>query len=689
MPKNQARLGSKTRPATPTEKPVDALPRGAAKQAGTSVIGLNLSTINGFLSNPDAMRLTEYERALTTDETIASAIDFTVLALAASLGEYIHPQPAIQRFVRENLNQMQGNFRQAISELATSALWAGFGLSEMVWTVDGSTLWLERLPNYHPATVHMSVDRNGYLREGGDPMIPGGQKPGIYQLSPVTGMGTYVPLPMKKICLITHRRRHGNYYGESVIRRVYKNWRYKDIALEMWAIALDRYGTPVIYAIVPRAETGHEVIDFRAEGGKRMEMLSDNAAFAISNIHANSGLVLEQPDPLNPVKIDSLTTGNNYGTSFENFISHLDRSIYRGLLIPQTIFNESRSGGINNTSRTHFEVFKQMIRALYMQFVEPFTEQVVGRLIRYNFNNADPGSFPLMPFDATQAEMMAAVFEKMTTMGYIDPSNLDDMNEVRSGIGLKPRDQIIVPSLDRVVKDQKREQDIKIEVAEIRAEAAVKVGEMRGDSTETITDKAHSHQKEMQKTQLAQDRVKSKQEHEAKLLQIQESGKTARMQAKYGGQTQTPQKLSLGVEPENLPTVVVVVIVDVNGRILVVRRASTETNRAREWEVPGGHLDPGEMLVTAAQREVMEETGLLVELVAGTGVTFDLRDGSGWGALVGARLIGSPDDMQLDLAEHDRFAWVWPEDLAGYAPVPPNFVENTCTVWQQIMGQPL
>lgn len=49
--------------------------------------------------------------------------------------------------------------------------------------------------------------------------------------------------------------------------------------------------------------------------------------------------------------------------------------------------------------------------------------------------------------------------------------------------------------------------------------------------------------------------------------------------------------------------------------LLIVKRSSSDTNNAGKWEVPGGKLDKGQDLGYAQEREVLEETGLLVKQV--------------------------------------------------------------------------
>lgn len=53
-------------------------------------------------------------------------------------------------------------------------------------------------------------------------------------------------------------------------------------------------------------------------------------------------------------------------------------------------------------------------------------------------------------------------------------------------------------------------------------------------------------------------------------------------------------------------------ILNDENKILLVKRCPTDRKDPEKWEVPGGKLDKGEDLVMSKDREIFEETGLLV-----------------------------------------------------------------------------
>jgi 8-oxo-dGTP diphosphatase len=101
---------------------------------------------------------------------------------------------------------------------------------------------------------------------------------------------------------------------------------------------------------------------------------------------------------------------------------------------------------------------------------------------------------------------------------------------------------------------------------------------------------------------------------------------------------------------------------DINGRLLLVRRCDTG-----DWELPGGHVDPGESASDAAVRETAEESGMTVEVTGLVGIYTDPghviagpRDGlvrQPFAVCFHARpLSGSPGGDQVETSDARWFA---------------------------------
>jgi 8-oxo-dGTP diphosphatase len=102
------------------------------------------------------------------------------------------------------------------------------------------------------------------------------------------------------------------------------------------------------------------------------------------------------------------------------------------------------------------------------------------------------------------------------------------------------------------------------------------------------------------------------------------------------------------------------VIVDAAGRCLLVRRSPVNHNFVGCWEWPGGKCDPGESFDQALVREVLEETGLTVEITGLAGVaSFEMPAAHVILLCLDARI--SAGTLRLSL-EHDASDWI---PLAG------------------------
>lgn len=114
-----------------------------------------------------------------------------------------------------------------------------------------------------------------------------------------------------------------------------------------------------------------------------------------------------------------------------------------------------------------------------------------------------------------------------------------------------------------------------------------------------------------------------------------------------------------------------VLMLDQQGRCLLLRRSCKSKNNAGKWELPGGKSDPGEAFDVALKREVLEETGLSIRLLRPFATTHSDMPGRQVVYLVMLAQAG-PGEVRLS-EEHDAAEWVEPDCLADEHDICPQF----------------
>lgn len=95
-------------------------------------------------------------------------------------------------------------------------------------------------------------------------------------------------------------------------------------------------------------------------------------------------------------------------------------------------------------------------------------------------------------------------------------------------------------------------------------------------------------------------------------------------------------------------------------KLLILQRAGDQGNHTDEWCIPGGHVDAGEDFRTAAQRELLEETGIdipediLFEVAVATGKDFEIH------YFIGHVSEETPAFVVVDSEEEIGSAWIEP-----------------------------
>lgn len=442
-------------------------------QMGTTVPQL-YGSLSRFIANPSTVSVETYKRMLDTDETVGSGIDFLNLALMARFGDYKHPVPAIQVFVRRAIEQMEGSWHENLDEMF-SAEWNGFSLTEQVWQYkadfDGAPAYVpKKLVTYPPLTIVFAVNRHGEVLPDGifqyqrfhntffNSSVFGirsaeldGFRPDLF-----ASIGDY-PYPIRIAADLTyltvkipksktiHLRssstgKFNNPYGRSILRRAYKNWVMKDAFLKMWLVAADRKGTPLLVGYAAPNDT---VLSQNQKGdsGQATDtkvMRADQAmANSLKTLH-NSSFVVMPGRKDEEYLLEALQTQGDMNV-FKDGMEYFNKALMKALLVPPLLLSGGDSAGSYALSDTNKRVFNQVIDGKLKVFKQGILDQFIKKIIAYNFpqniwEKHGYGEFVLEEYDPEIMEKLANIYGTLTDRGYMGPEDQADMDYVREKV---------------------------------------------------------------------------------------------------------------------------------------------------------------------------------------------------------------------------------------------------------------
>jgi hypothetical protein len=518
---------SKSKPTKKTssesQTPPPKAPALGAASIGTNLVPYALHFRYGYFQGPDQIHLEKYENAMRKDPILNRAIRFIALTMISSIGPFVHEDRRAMDFVREMRDTMDGNLENELEQLIVSGLWGGVGVSECTYVARNAKVWLKSMHNYHPRSIKIVPDDHGRLVDGANlrfPPEPQFRVSGIYQELPSrrmlamrdgrrTFVGNHVKLPMNKIVYVAHNKRHGNHAGESAFAPCWIFYQMILETLQNLMITTERYGSPQIAAIVPQAPTNE--LNTPGDINSGYKSVADKAIEALSNMTARTGMVFEEPAGGNmgateKIRLQVLSSFNNFGDNFWTTIMKLYQLVLVGLGVPPLLFLEHNGGlGAGAIAQVHADTYKEYLLALRTEFLEPFTEQVIGRLLKLNFDIDDPGHFEFNPFDLAAADTLMKVFGQATEMGYLHPDQEEDFHSVRGRLGLRTASKDSMPARmaanTKLLEAMRDPEKGKRDVAKIRNSGAEKTANIAAAAQVAAVDKQTAAQKAVAKLQ--------------------------------------------------------------------------------------------------------------------------------------------------------------------------------------------
>lgn len=117
--------------------------------------------------------------------------------------------------------------------------------------------------------------------------------------------------------------------------------------------------------------------------------------------------------------------------------------------------------------------------------------------------------------------------------------------------------------------------------------------------------------------------------------------------------------------------IVKILIRNQQGEFLVMRRSMSRPKRPGLLDLPGGHIDVGETDLQGLDRELAEETGLVLNTEDAIHIGFDAEyePGEGMCTRILYMLKIETERPMIRLSEeHEGFEWVTQDEVGGFDP---------------------
>jgi len=388
---------------------------------------------------PSIQQLSLWDSARRREPIIFDGLQKMVGAVRGKLAGYSHPDPLISDFINKVI---ENRIQEWLGLITNTMLWSGFCVGEIVHEyrtgVKGERqVWIKDLLTYHPIEPRFLLNKQGLLTHG-ELQEDTSLATGVWVPAPSNLVsrrtpnhsftGSHIRLPKTKVFHIAFNSEGNNPYGISQLEAATKYHIYKETFLEMEAAALDRYGTPLIYCVVPLIQTKESITE--PDGTIRNKFYHEVISEQLADLRSQQTIVLSSIDKDNPPKIEALTTGNNFSDTFNMGIELCDNNMMIALGIPNLILKDNNQGlGTGGAAERQMEAFHLFITDIFNQVTNKILSQVIAPLILWNFDidkhplANNPGSFLSKPIRWSENQVLINVIKTLTELNYIDPTN--------------------------------------------------------------------------------------------------------------------------------------------------------------------------------------------------------------------------------------------------------------------------
>jgi phage gp29-like protein len=355
------------------------------------------------------------------DAQVQACLQIKKLSLL-SRGWQVHPandSPEAVRvadFVRFALEDMRGSILDVLYN-ALDAMAKGFSVMEINWRIvvsldrgsfdrrersDDRTSYagmigLESIKSKDPSTFMFDLDDYANIRSLRRVRSFGRQGPSTIKRS-----NDQTALPVDKFVIYSYCPRYESPYGTSDLRAAWKHYWSKDLLIRFMNLYLEKYGSPTAKGSYKRGTP-------RAAQDELLKVLD--------KIQQETAIVI--PDD---VQVELLEANRGGEAGYLAAIEFHDKQIAKAILNQTLMTDEGMRVGSFALAKVHLDVLKMCLAKIKRDLEETvMREQVIRRLVDYNFNTASYPTFSLGPLEDADMESLAGVIAKLVSGEVIKP----------------------------------------------------------------------------------------------------------------------------------------------------------------------------------------------------------------------------------------------------------------------------
>jgi len=348
-----------------------------------------------FLEEPnfewrDSRRIQNVEEMRRSDASVKGVLNALKAPILSTKWQVEGENDEIVDFVKDNLFKMERCWLDFLREGFTF-LDFGFAVFEVIYEVREGRICLKDLA----PRIQASIER--WEMSSGEPGV-------LQRLRNGDAAGAIADIPKDKLLVFTNDKEGDDITGQSVLRAAWKHYKYKDLLYRFQGIAAERYGAGVPVITMPE--------EFGEADKEKAEELA-------SEIRTNEKGFMVLPHGFEASIL--VPNGNPQGAAIESSIAHHNKMILSAVLANFLGLGTDSASGSFALSKDQSSFFLKHVEDKAMYFAEQVTEQVIKKLVRYNFgDNAEVPKLCFAPLGDIDFAEMSTTMKTLTDAGLIE-----------------------------------------------------------------------------------------------------------------------------------------------------------------------------------------------------------------------------------------------------------------------------